>query len=144
MKIDDIFALWDVDSKIDRQELGDEALKISLLHNKYYKIFINEKLALKKYESEFKQLKLEKFEFYTQGPTPEQIDKGWKLPSIGRIVRGDVDKYLEADKDIIHLTLKIAVQNEKIDLLESIIRTLRDRNFNIRAAIDWSKFQVGA
>lgn len=144
MKIDDIFALWEVDSKIDRQELGEEALKISVLHSKYYKIFINEKLALKKHESELKQLKLEKFEFYTQGPTPEQLERGWKLPSIGRIVRGDVDRYLEADKDIINLTLKIAVQNEKIDLLESIIRTLRDRNFNIRAALDWAKFQVGA
>ena len=144
MKIDDIFALWEVDSKIDRQELGEEALKISVLHSKYYKIFINEKLALKKHESELKQLKLEKFEFYTQGPTPENLEKGWKLPSIGRIVRGDVDRYLEADKDIINLTLKIAVQNEKIDLLESIIRTLRDRNFNIRAALDWAKFQVGA
>lgn len=115
-----------------------------MLHSKYYRIFINEKLALRKYESELKQLKLEKFEFYTQGPTKEQLDKGWELPTIGRIVRSDVDRYLEADKDIIHLTLKVAVQNEKLALLESIIRTLRDRNFNIRAAIDWAKFQVGA
>ncbi len=144
MKIDDIFALWETDAKIDRQELGEEAIKISVLHGKYYRIFINEKLALKKYEAELKQLKLEKFEFYTQGPTKEQIDKGWQLPTIGRIVRGDVDRYLEADNDIINYTLKIAVQNEKIALLESIIRTLRDRNFNIRAAIDWAKFQVGA
>lgn len=144
MKINDIFSLWDVDSKIDRQELGEEAIKISILHSKYYKIYVNEKLALKKYEIELKQLKLEKFEFYTQGPTKEQIEKGWKLPTIGRIVRGDVDRYLEADPDIVQYTLKIAVQNEKIDLLESIIRTLRDRNFNIRAAIDWAKFQSGA
>lgn len=143
MKIDDILSLWEKDSKIDRQELGEEALKISVLHNKYYKIFINEKLALKKYEIELKQLKLEKFEFYTQGPTQEQAAKGWALPSIGRIVRSDVDRYIEADKDIVNLTLKVAVQHEKIDLLESIIRTLRDRNFNIRAAIEWSKFQMG-
>lgn len=143
MKINEIFDFWEVDSKIDRQELGEEAIKISVLHSKYYKIYINERLALKKYEAELKQLKLEKFEFYTQGPTKDQIDKGWQLPTIGRIVRGDVDRYLEADKDIINLTLKIAVQNEKIDLLESIIRTLRDRNFNIRAAIDWAKFQMG-
>lgn len=144
MKIDDILLLWDVDSKIDRSELGEEALKISVLHKKYYKIFINEKLVLKKYEMELKQLKLEKFEFYTQGPTPEQASKGWTLPSIGRIVRSDVDRYIEADKDIVNLVLKVAVQHEKIDLLESIIRTLRDRNFNLRAAIDWEKFKVGA
>jgi len=144
MKLEAIFDLWNEDSKINRNELGEEALKISSLHQKYYKIFVHERLVQKKLETDLKRLKLEKHEFYTQGPTPEQSEKGWKLPSIGRIIKSDVSTYLDADEDIINLTLKIAAQSEKVDLLESIIRTLRDRNFNIRAAIDWSRFQVGA
>jgi hypothetical protein len=144
MKLEAIFELWNEDSKINRNELGEEALKISSLHQKYYKIFVHERLVQKKLETDLKRLKLEKHEFYTQGPTPEQSEKGWKLPSIGRIIKSDVSTYLDADEDIINLTLKIAAQSEKVDLLESIIRTLRDRNFNIRAAIDWSRFQVGA
>lgn len=144
MKLEQIFELWTEDCNINKSELGEEALKISMLHQKYYRIFIQERLIQKKYETELKQLRLEKYEFYTQGPSQEQIDKGWKLPSIGRILKSDVNTYIDADEDIIKQTLRIAAQSEKVDLLESIIRTLRDRNFNIRAAIDWERFKVGS
>ena len=143
MKLEQIFELWETDSKINRSELGDEALKIPQLHYKYYKIFSNERLVLKKYEVELKQLRLEKYEFYTMGPTEETHAKGWKLPPQGKILRADAGNYVDTDSEIVNLTLKIGLQNEKIDLLESIIKTLSNRNFNIRAAIDWEKFKVG-
>lgn len=143
MKLEQIFEQWDGDCKINRQELGEEALRISQLHNEYYRIFANERLVLKKYEAELKQLKLEKQEFFILGPTEETHAKGWKLPPQGKVLRADVSNYVDADQDVINLTLRIGMQHEKIDLLESIIRTLRDRNFNIRAAIDWEKFKVG-
>lgn len=143
MKIEEIFSLWEVDCVIDRTELGTAALDISKLHKKYYQIFVNERMVLLKYEGELKILKLEKYEFYTQGPTKEQIDLGWRLPPIGKIIRSDVDTYIEADKDIIKATLRVAVQKEKISLLESIIRSLMNRNFNIKSAIDWERFKNG-
>ena len=37
MNIDDILNLWQEDVKIDRTELGDEALNIPKLHHKYYR-----------------------------------------------------------------------------------------------------------
>lgn len=144
MKLEEIFELWSEDCKINKHELGDEALKISSLHQKYYRIFIKEKLVLKKYETELKQLKLEKYEFFVQGPTQDQKDRGWNPPPIGRILKTEAPTYVDADDDVIKQTLKIAAQQEKVALLESIIRTLRDRNFNIRAAIDWERFKVGS
>lgn len=144
MKLEEIFELWDGDSKIDRTELGDAALDIPKLHHKYYQILINEKLTLRKFESELKQLKLDKYEFLTQGPNEETKDKGWKLPPKGMILKGDIPMYLEADSDIINLSLKIGLQNEKVELLESIIKSIMNRNFIIRAAIDWQKFTMGA
>jgi hypothetical protein len=144
MKIDDIFEEWNKDSNVDRTELGDEALKIPKLHHKYFQIFSNEKLLLRKYESEMKILKLEKYEFYTQGPNEETQAKGWELPAKGLILKSDIPMYIEADKHIIELSLKIGLQQEKIDLLESIIKSLSNRGYNIRAAIDWQKFTMGA
>ena len=143
MKIDDVFALWEVDSKIDRSELGNESLKIPQLHHKYFKIFTNERLLLRKYEAEMKLLKLQKYEFYTQGPTKETQELGWELPASGKILRADSSNYVESDKDIINLSLKIGIQQEKIELLESIIKTLTQRGYNISAAINWEKFKVG-
>lgn len=143
MKLESIFELWEQDSKINREILDAESLALSTLHHKYHKIYTNERLVLRKLESELKLLKLEKFEFYTQGPTKETMDKGWKLPPIGKIIRSDASQYVDADPDIVELTLKIGIQHEKIELLESIIKSIMNRGFQIKNAIEWIKFQSG-
>lgn len=143
MKLEAIFALWEEDSKIDRTCLDTESLRIAELHHKYYKIYTNERLLLRDLESQLKVLKLEKQEFYTQGPTKETQEKGWKLPPIGKILRQDVASYIDADPDIIKLALKIGIQHEKISLLESIIDLISKRGFQIKNAIDYLKFTNG-
>lgn len=144
MKIEEILDNWKADVVIDRTELGDEALKIPKLHHKYYQLLVNERLILRKLETELKQLKLDKYEFLTQGPNEETKDRGWRLPPKGMILKGDLPMYLDADPDIINLSLRIGVQQEKIELLDSIIKSIMNRNFNIKNAIDWQKFTMGA
>ena len=143
MKIDDIYNEWEKDSQIDRTELGEESLKIPKLHHKYFKIFTHERLVLRKQEADLKQLKLEKQEFYTLGPTEETHERGWQLPPRGKVLKSEVSHDIDADKDIVNLSLKIGIQQEKIELLESIIKSLTGRGFNIKAAIEWEKFKVG-
>jgi hypothetical protein len=143
MKLESILDLWAEDSNIDTRDLGSESLKIASLHNKYHKIFTHERIVLRKLEMEMKVLKLEKHEFYTQGPTKETHERGWVLPPIGKILKAEVSNYIDADKDIIELTLKIGIQHEKIELLSSIIKSLQNRGFQIKTALDWLKFTSG-
>jgi len=144
MTLDEIFEEWSKDSNIDRSELGNAALNLVKLHNKYYRIFSQERLLYKKLESEAKTLKLDKTEFYVDGPTQEQIELGWKLPAKGRILKSDVSNYLDADQDIIKLNLKLAYQNEKLQLLESIIKMINNMGFHLKTALEFEKFKVGA
>jgi hypothetical protein len=144
MKLDEIFEQWQLDSEIDKTELGDESLKIPKLHHKYFQIYTSERLLLRKYEAEMKQLKLEKYEFYTQGPSKETNDKGWIMPARGMILKQEMPMYMEGDKELIELSLKIGYQQEKIEFLESIIKSLTNRGFQIKAAIDWTRFTMGA
>lgn len=143
MKLEAIFELWDVDSKIDPSNVGNVALEVSQLHNKYYKILVNERLVLRKYEAEYKELRLSKQEFFIMGPTEETHAKGWQLPPCGKVLRSDVASYIEADKDIISLTLKIGIQKEKVSLLEDILKSLHNRNFNIKSYLDHEKIKNG-
>lgn len=143
MKLDDIIAEWEKDCDIDKTELADEALRVPKLHHKYFRIYTTEKLLLRKYESQLKQLKLEKYEFYTMGHTEETRDKGWELPPKGLILKGDVPMYMEADNDIVEMSLKIGLQQEKVEFLDSIIKSFRDRGFLIKSAIEWHKFTMG-
>lgn len=144
MTLEEIFELWEKDSGINPSDLGNAALDLAKLHHKYYSIFSRERLLLKKLENEMKRLKLDKQEFYVDGPTEEQMELGWKLPPKGRILKSDVANYLDADDDIIKLNLKIAYQQEKINALESIIKMIQNRGFHIKSAIDFERFKVGA
>jgi hypothetical protein len=143
MKFEDILSSWEQDSVIDRTELADESLKIPKLHHKYYSIYVAEKAMLRRLESDLKKLKLEKYEFYTQGPTEETKEKGWRMPARGMILKADIPMYMEGDQDVIDLSLRIGVQQEKVELLESIIKSFQTRGYIIKSAIDFLKFSMG-
>lgn len=143
MKLDQIHEMWSLDSQIDPSELGAEAIKIPLLHGRYFKVLSEERMKLRQLEATMKQLRIEKFEFYTQGPTEETHAKGWRLPPIGKILKADVNNYIESDKDIIKLSLQIGIQLEKVDLLQEIVRAINNRGYHLKVALDWEKFKSG-
>ena len=143
MTIEEIIAMWSEDSHIDPFNLGNESIAIPNIHNKYYKIFLAEKAQLFNLQKQYKQLRLSKYEFYTQGPSKDQ-HRNWELPPIGKILKSEVNNYIEADPDISSLELRIKIQNEKVDFVESIIKSLKDRTFQIKAAIEYERFKMGS
>jgi hypothetical protein len=58
-------------------------------------------------------------------------------------MKSELSMYVDADQDIIKSNLKLSIQQEKVSVLESIIKSIHGRSFNIRAAIDWEKFKTG-
>lgn len=143
MNITELTELWKADSEIDRTELGDESLKIPKLHSKYYNLFIQERLLLKKLEGEYKQLYRVKFEYYNGILSEEELEEHGLKPFALKVLKTDLPIYIESDKELQTIQAKIAVQKEKIDFLESVIKSLTNRGFQIRAAIDWAKFTHG-
>jgi hypothetical protein len=143
MTLDEILTLWNEDADIDQTKLDTESLSIPKIHGKYWKILNHERMLLRKYESDFKKLSLQKYEFFTQGPTKETNEKGWELPACGKVIKSDCDRYLEADSDLIDLSLKIGLQKEKVFILEDIIRSINNRNWIIRNAIEFLRWQAG-
>lgn len=143
MKLEELHDLWAVDSNIDRSELGEESLKIPQLHSKYFKLFSNERLLLRKLEDDYNKLHLLKSEYYNGTISEEDLKaNGWE-PFMLKILKADVGNYLRADPELSKLQLRIEMQNEKIDFLESIIKNLPSRGYQIKSAIDWIKFTHG-
>lgn len=145
MKLEDIMSEWDKDSQLDRTKLDSVSLELPKMHAKYIRILSHERLLLRKYEADYKQLKFDKYDFYVDGWSEDHPDE-WKdkAPARGRILKADVGRYLEADKDIINLSLKIGMQNEKIEVLKSIVDTISRLGFQVKNAIDWMRFQNGS
>ena len=76
MKLEEIQLMWERDAQIDRTELGEESLRIPQLHSKYFKIFSQERLLLRKMEVELKQLYKNKFEWYNGSISEETLKIG--------------------------------------------------------------------
>jgi hypothetical protein len=105
----------------------------------YYK----EALRVKKLRYDYKELELAKREWLDGSMAEEDLkERGWKT-SQRKILRTDIDKYLQADPDIIRLSLKIDYHTANADFLEDIIKTIHSRNFIIKSMIDVLKFQHG-
>lgn len=144
MKIDDIMDEWEKDSHIDQSELGLESLRIPTLHHKYFKIFAQEGLLLKKLESDYKVLLKTKTMYYMGTLSEEELDEcGWE-PQPLKILKQDLPLFIEGDDDIRLLQNKIDIQKQKLSFLESAIKTIVNRGFLIKNAIDWERFKVGA
>lgn len=145
MDIDYYLEQWSKDTEIDGTHLDGESLNTAKLHHKYYEFFVKEKLSLRKKESEFKQLNLDKHEFYSQGPNEETRAKGWVFPAKGMVLKSDLSMYINADKDIVELSLVIGYKTEIVNFLDGVIKFITfNRNKSISNAIEWHKFTMGS
>ena len=131
----------DSDLKINDTELDLESLKTPQLHNKYMKHLTKFKLMLSRAESEYNTLKREKWEYYT-GKAPAEVyaEKPFDL----KILKTDIDKYLDSDEELQKQKQKVDYLNTVVDFLDRTIRLISNRGFTIKNAIDWRKFTSGA
>ena len=140
MDIDEIQTLWKEDSQIDDYNLHGESTRIPALHAKYYQI-LNKMILLKKMEeTKFKISRKEKWQYYTGKADPEiYIDK----PFDYKVLRQDIDKYMDADPDLIKISSMIEYYQVMINFLDSILKTINNRTYQIKNAIEWQKFIRG-
>ena len=127
--------------KINDTELDLESLKTPQLHNKYLKHLTKFKLLLTRSQDDFNRIKREKWEYYTGKSDPAVYQlKPFNL----KIMRSDVDKYIEADEDYTKAYQKVKYLEVTVDFLDRTIRQISNRTFTIKNAIDWRKFTSGA
>ena len=143
MKIEDITSLWDKDSKIDETELGSESTKIPQIHNKYLKIFMGERVQLIRLKESQKRTKKLLTEYYLGELDREELESLGRDQFYKKVLKQEIDTYIESDDMMIEAILKTSLQQEKVDYLEAILRQINNRGFQIKNAIDWNKFISG-
>jgi hypothetical protein len=144
MNLSELYDMVKVDLKIDETELDRESLNTPVLHNKYLVFHVNEKLKLHKLNSDLKIQKRDKWLYYTGKMSQEELDeRNWE-PFDLVVLKTDIDKFIESDSDLITLQSKIKYQEQIVDYLESVIKIVSNRQWNIRAALDWIKFTQNA
>ncbi len=143
MNLNELREMTKVDSVIDGTELAKESIKIPQLHNKYLNLLQDEKLILRKLNSEFKVLSRMKWEYYTGKMSKEEMDElGWDAFQL-TVLKKDISTYTDSDPDITKIGDKIAYHEAKLSILEETLKELNNRHWKIRNAIEWNKFTQG-
>lgn len=144
MNIEEIYAEWSKDGEIDQTNVSSESANIPKLHNKYFQMYVKEGLKLKKLKADYKKFYKLKCEYYRGELDIEELKQyGWE-PQALKILKGDVPTYVDADDDIVNMTLKIGLQESIVEYLESIIRQINNRGFQLKTIVDWERFRTGA
>ncbi len=141
MDLEKLQELVDGDLKINDTELDLESLKTPQLHNKYLKHLTKFKLLLSRAEAELATTKKALWEYYTGKADPEVYKE---KPFQFKLLRQDVDQYIQSDVEFIKLKQKVDYLNTVVDFLDRTLRQITNRSFLIKDAIDWRKFTSGA
>lgn len=143
MDIEELEKMWLSDTTIDETNLSSESARIPQLHAKYYRLLFRAHMKTSKLKGQLKELEKAKTEYYNGSMASEDLkDRGWK-PNPLKILRNDIDKYIQSDSDIIELSLKIDYQASVEKFLEDVVRSINNRNFIIKNMLDFLKFQNG-
>ena len=133
--------MWEEDSEIDKDNLHDESLKIPQLHAKYFDLYNTIFLLRKKADQQRKNIRHERYEYFSGKSDPDVYIKD---PFPKKIRDKDtMQKYLDADGKLSNSSLKIEYYDTMLTYIESILKVIQNRTFQIKNAIEWHKFQSG-
>jgi hypothetical protein len=143
MTLEELRTSVEKDMVIDKTSLDSESLKIPQLHNKYLNHFHDARFVIKKLKQDYKILETRKWEYYSGRMSEEELRTfGWtQFPH--RVLKGDIERYLSSDADLVTIQNRITLHEEKILYLEEVLKMIANRGWQIRNAIDWIRFTHG-
>lgn len=139
--LEEIQKMWEKDTHIDMDNLHDESIKVPALHAKYFEMYNTVVLLKKKAEQTRKNVRHERYEYFTGKADPEIYQEN---PFPKKIRDKDtLQKYLDSDDKLSQISLKVEYYETILNYLESILKMIQNRTYQIKNAIDFLKFQAG-
>ena len=139
--LEKIQEMWEKDAKMDPDNLHSESLNIPVLHSKYYEIYNNIYLLRKKAEQQRKNIRHERYEYFSGKAEPEvYVDN--PFPKKIRD-KETMQKYLDADEKLSGVSLKIDYYETMLRYLEEILKQITNRTYQIKNSIEFLRFTSG-
>ena len=128
--------MWEKDSKIDPDNLHNESLNIPVLHAKYHELYNNMSLLRKKAEQQRKNIRHERYEYFSGKSDPEVYLEN---PFPKKIRDKDtMQKYMDADEKLSNSSLKIEYYDTILSYIDSILKQISNRTYQIKKKSVWS------
>ncbi len=140
MTLDELKLQVQRDLKIDNEHLDTESLKNQEIKANYLDYKSRYELLLYKAKGDYKRMYREKCEYYG-GKADAKIyaTKPFDL----KVLKTDLAVYISADEDIMNAENKIGYLETVIDYIKGVIKSVDNRGWDIKNAIEWRKFEAG-
>ncbi len=139
--LEQIQKMWEEDAEIDPDNLHNESLNIPSLHAKYFQLYNTILLLRKKAEQQRKNIRHQRYEYFSGKADPEVYASN---PFPKKIRDKDtMQKYLDADDKLSTSSLKIDYYDTMLVYLESILKVIQNRTYQIKNAIEFMRFNSG-
>jgi hypothetical protein len=140
MKIEDIMKEWKNDAKIDDINLDSSSIDIPNLHAKWLEIRTKAKSKLIGLQYTKKKLTKTLYEYYRGNlNNPDDLKEIGREPLLNKPLNSETTIYVDADDEMININLRIAAQEEIVEVLTEILKSINNRNWVIKAAVDYRK-----
>ena len=145
VNIEALMEEWSKDSAYDETEPQKAMANIPKLHAKYLRIMTHHNLLVKKLLSEYNSRRKIKYDYFSGDlNNPEDLEKYGLEPMMKKVLRSDIQMWLDSDQDLNNLLLKKVIHEEIVDFCKSVLKELNNRTFQIKAYMDWERFIGGS
>ena len=140
MTLDELKLQVQKDLKVDDEHLDTESLKNQEIKATYLDHKTRYELLLYRAKGDYKRLYREKWEYYG-GKADAKIyaSKPFDL----KVLKTDLAVYITSDEEIINAENKIGYLETVVDYIKGVIKSVDNRGWDIKNAIEWKKFEAG-
>ena len=140
MNLDELKLQVSHDLRVDDEHLDTESLKNQEIKAKYLDHKSKFELLLFKAKGDYKRLYREKWEYYGgKADAKVYASKPFDL----KVLKTDLGVYISADEEIIDAENKIGYLETVVDYIKGVIKSVDNRGWDIKHAIEWKKFEAG-
>tara|TARA_B110000977_G_scaffold31547_1_gene41813 strand:+ start:28 stop:459 length:432 start_codon:yes stop_codon:yes gene_type:complete len=128
------------DLKIDKEHLDTESLKNQEIKAKYLDVKSRYELLLFKAKGDYKRIYRDKWEYYGgKSDAKVYVSKPFDI----KVLKTDLSVYITSDQDVIDAENKIGYLETVVDYVKGVIKSVDNRGWDIKNAIEWKKFEAG-
>tara|TARA_Y100001937_G_C7116980_1_gene330631 strand:- start:1100 stop:1531 length:432 start_codon:yes stop_codon:yes gene_type:complete len=140
MNLDELKLEVHNDLKVDDEHLDTESLKNQEIKAKYLDIKSKYELLLFKAKGDYKRIYRDKWEYYGgKADAKVYVSKPFDI----KVLKTDLSVYITSDEDIIDAENKIGYLETVVDYIKGVIKSVDNRGWDIKNAIEWKKFEAG-
>ncbi len=144
INLDALLEEWKIDAEIDKSRLDVEASKVPYLHAKYIELFSHAKLNTRNAINDCIRMKQKLIKYYKGLMSREELlENGWTQYQGKNPLKSELNDLVETHHAYVELETELHYRKTIEETLESIMKSIHSRTWDVKNNIEYLKFING-